>query len=124
MKDENYCTIGGRITHTPGIYCANNQGYLLSFSIANHSNYPAGSHKPLFLEVKVAGTNDKAKLEAFAKRLPVGRKVTIQCADLQMKEWEPGDSGERKRSFHLFCRLDQIYLQSLPTKTDKPGQDQ
>jgi hypothetical protein len=123
MKDENYCTIGGRITHTPGIYSANNQGYLLTFSIANHSNYPAGNPKPLFLEVKVAGTNDKAKLEAFAKRLPVGRKVTIHAAELQMKEWEQGDSGERKRSFHLFCRLDQIYLQSLPTKSDKPEQD-
>jgi len=122
MKDENYCTIGGRVTHTPGIYSANNQGYLLSFSIANHSTYPAHHNKPLFLEVKVAGASDKAKLEAFAQRLPVGRKVCIHNAELQMKEWEHGDSGERKRSFHLFCRLDQIYLHSLPPKTDKAEQ--
>jgi hypothetical protein len=123
MKDENYCTIGGRVIHTPGIYSVKDQGFLLSFSIANHSTYPA-NNKPLPMEVKVADTNDKAKLEAFAKRLPVGRKITIQCAELQMKEWEQGDGGERKRSFHLFCRLDQIYLQSLPTKTDKPEQNQ
>ena len=124
MKDENYCTIGGRVTHTPGIYSVKDQGFLLSFSIANHSTYPANNNKPLFMEVKVAGTNDKTKLEAFATRLSVGRKVTIQCAELQMKEWEQGDGGERKRSFHLFCRLDQIYLQSLPNKTDKPEQNQ
>jgi hypothetical protein len=112
MKDENYCTIGGRVTHTPGIYSANNQGFLLSFSIANHSHYPAGNTKPLFLEVKVADSSEqaKAKLEAFAHLLPVGRKVTIHNGELQMKEWEQGESGERKRSFHLFCRLDQIWL--------------
>src|SRR5215471_12172429 len=102
MKDENYCTIGGRVTHPPGIYSATNQG---------------------FLEVKVAAATDKAKLEAFAQRLPVGRKVCIHNAELQMKEWEHGESGERKRSFHLFCRLDQIYLHALPTKHDKAEQE-
>ena len=111
MRDENFMTIGGRVTHRPGIYSTSNQGFLLSFSIANHSHYPAGTTKPLFLEVKVADSSDKAKakLEAFAHLLPVGRKVTIHNGELQMKEWEHGD-GERKRSFHLFCRLDQIWL--------------
>jgi len=123
MKDENYCTIGGRVTHPPGIYSATNQGVLLSFSIANHSQYPAANTKPLFLEVKVAAATDKAKLEAFAQRLPVGRKVCIHNAELQMKEWKHGESGERKRSFHLFCRLDQIYLHGLPTKHDKAEQE-
>jgi hypothetical protein len=119
LKDENFITLGGRVTHPPGIYSASNQGFLLSFSIANHSNYPPANNKPLFMEVKVAGATDRAKLEAFAQRLPVGRKVCIHNAELQMKEWEHGESGERKRSFHLFCRLDQIYLHSLPSKSEK-----
>jgi len=123
MKDQNFVTIGGRVTHPPGIYSTSNQGFLLSFSIANHSHYPAGNNKPLFLEVKVADATDRAKLEAFAQRLPVGRKVCIHNAELQMKEWEHGESGERRRSFHLFCRLDQIYLYSLPAKTDKAEQE-
>src|SRR5689334_7693311 len=104
MKDQNFVTIGGRVTHPPGIYSTNNQGFLLSFSIANHSNYHAGNSKPLFLEVKVADASGRAKLDAFAERLPVGRKVCIHIGELQMKEYE-GD-GERKRSFHVFCRLD------------------
>lgn len=115
MKDENYCTIGGRITHDPGIYAAPN-GWLLSFSIANHSHYPANS-KPMFIEVKVGVTNDRTKLDEFATRLPKGRKVTIHAAELQVKDWKPSDSDETKRSFHLFCRMDQIYLQDLPKKT-------
>lgn len=112
MQDENFITLGGRVTHKPGIYSTSNQGFLLSFSIANHSNYPARNTKPLFMEVKVADASDKAKtkLEAFAQLLPIGRKVTIHNGELQMKEWEQGESGERKRSFHLFCRLDQIWL--------------
>lgn len=119
MKDQNFVTIGGRVTHAPSIYSTSNQGFLLSFSIANHSNYPAGNSKPLFLEVKVADTSGRAKLEAFAQRLPVGRKVCIHNGELQMKEYEQGD-GERKRSFHLFSRLDQIWLHDLPAKHDKP----
>jgi len=63
------------VTHAPGIYSTNNQGFLLSFSIANHSNYPAKNTKPLFLfmEVKVADASEKAKakLEAFAQLLPL-----------------------------------------------------
>ena len=122
MKDQNFVTIGGRVTHAPGIYSTSNQGFLLSFSIANHSNYPAGNSKPLFLEVKVADASGRAKLEDFAKRLRVGRKVCIHNGELQMKEYEQGD-GERKRSFHLFCRLDQIWLHDLPAKHDKPETD-
>ena len=49
MKDENYCTIGGRVTHDPGIYSTANQGHLLSFSVAHHSNFPA-DNTPLFLK--------------------------------------------------------------------------
>jgi single-stranded DNA-binding protein len=116
MRDQNFLTIGGRVTHAPGIYSTNNQGFLLSFSIANHSNYPAGNSKPLFLEVKVADASNRTKLEEFAKRLPVGRKVCIHNGELQMKEYD-GD-GERKRTFHVFCRLDQIWLHDLPAKHD------
>ena len=27
MKDQNFFTIGGRVTHAPGIYSTNNQGF-------------------------------------------------------------------------------------------------
>ena len=122
MKDENFVTLGGRITHDPGIYSTPNQGYLLSFSIANHNNFPVKNNKPLFMEVKVAGSTDKAKLEAFAKKLSKGRKVTIHNAELQVKEFEKGDGGPRTRSFHLFCRLDHIYLGALPNESDKTAE--
>lgn len=76
MKDPNFLTLGGRVTHPPGIYSTNNQGFLLSFSIANHSHYPANNTKPLFMEVKVADASEKAKvnLEAFAQLLPVSSR--------------------------------------------------
>ncbi len=114
MKDENYCTIGGRVTHDPGIYSTANQGHLLSFSVAHHSNFPS-DNTPLFFEVKVSG-NDRTKLDEFSKRLPKGRKVTVHNAELQIKKWKPADSEDEKVSYHLFCRMDQIYLQDLPKK--------
>lgn len=119
MKDENFCTLGGRITHPAAVFSTNNQGYLLSFSIANHSTYSGkGQDTPLYLEVKVAGGNNRAKLDAFAERLPKGRKVTIHNADLQRNDWE-NNSGERQHNYYLFCRLDQIFLHALPSKTEK-----
>jgi hypothetical protein len=112
MKDENFCTLGGRVTHEPGIYSVKNQGWLLSFAIAVHFYNNA---KPLYMEVKVPGTTDRTKLEEFAKRLPVGRKVTIHNAELQSKTWEDTDTHAKKESFHLFCRLDQIFLHEYAT---------
>lgn len=114
MKDENYCTLGGRITHQPGIYSAKNQGWLLSFSIAVHLLH---SKTPLYMEIKVPGTTDRAKLDAFAERLPIGRKVTVHNAELQSKTWIDPATQTEKVSYHLFSRLDQIYLHELPASS-------
>jgi hypothetical protein len=110
MKDENFVTMGGRITHPPGIYSVGNTGWLLSFSIAIHSLH---SKTPLYMEVKVPGASDRTKLDEFATRLPVGRKVTVHHAELQRKEWKDQETGIPKESYHLFCRLDQIFLHEL-----------
>ncbi|MDI3467814.1 MAG: hypothetical protein OJF50_006635 [Nitrospira sp.] len=113
MRDENYCTIGGRITHDPAIYNTQQQGQLLSFSIAHHSNYP-DRNTAVFFEVKVSGASDRTKLAEFATRLSKGRKVTVHNAELQLKRWKPSDSDETKTSHHLFCRMDQIFLHEVP----------
>jgi len=110
MKDENFVTMGGRITHQPGIYSVGNTGWLLSFAIAVHSLH---SPNPLYMEVKVPGATDRTKLDDFVNRLPVGRKVTVHHAELQRKEWYEPDTGIKKESYHLFCRLDQIFLHEL-----------
>lgn len=110
MKDENFVTMGGRITHAPGIYSVNGHGWLLSFAIAVHSLH---SKKPLFMEIKVPGATDRTKLDDFAQRLPIGRKVTVHNAELQMKQWEDSATKTTRESYHLFCRLDQIYLHEL-----------
>lgn len=107
MKDENFVTMGGRITHAPGIYSVKNHGWLLSFAIAVHSLH---IKKPLFMEIKVPGATDRTKLDDFAQRLPIGRKVTVHNAELQMKVWEDSTTQTTRESYHLFCRLDQIYL--------------
>ncbi len=112
MRDENYCTIGGRITHPPAIYTTQHQGYLLSFSIAHHTNYPT-RNSVVYYEVKVSDGHDRTKLEEFAAWLLKGRKVVIHNAELQVKRWTPSDSDEEKTSHHLFCRIDQIHLHDV-----------
>ncbi len=107
MKDENFVTMGGRVTHTPGIYSVKQHGWLLSFAIAVHSLH---SKTPLFMEIKVPGATDRHKLDDFVQRLPIGRKVTVHNAELQMKQWEDATTKTTRESYHLFCRLDQIYL--------------
>ncbi len=116
MKDENFCTIGGRITHDPTIYATPQQGQLLCFSIAHHTNYPK-PNSVAFYEIKVSGNSDPQKLQEFSTWLSKGRKVTIHNAELQFKSWTPKDSEEEKTSYHLFCRMDQVYLHDLPKRT-------
>lgn len=112
MQDENFVTLGGRITHPPGIYTTPNQGLIMAFGIAHHTNFPvAGS--TMFMDIKVGGTTDRAKLEEFMTRLPVGRKICVHQAAIQMRKWQPETSDEPKVAYHLFCKLEQIFLQDF-----------
>lgn len=112
MQDENFVTLGGRITHTPGIYTTPNQGLIMAFGIAHHTNFPV-SGSTMFMDVKVGGTTDRTKLEEFITRLPIGRKITVHNASIQIKKWQSETSDEPKIAYHLFCKLEQIYLQDL-----------
>jgi len=120
MRDENFCTIGGRITHPPGIYQTPSQGYLLSIAIAHHTDFPT-PNTTIYFDVKVGGASDRMKLEEFANRLTVGRRVTIHVAQLQQKRWAPSERNDTKTSFYLFCQLDKIFLHEPAKKPDHPG---
>ena len=111
MRDENFCTLGGRVTHQPGLYPTKSDGWILAFSIANHAMGKGKDEQPLYIDVKIPG-NDKAKLEEFVKLLPKGRKVTVYHAQLQIKQWLDGDVP--KKSYQLFSRLDNVFLRDLP----------
>lgn len=46
-------------------------------------------------------------------RLTVGRKICVHQAAIQMRKWQPETSDEPKVAYHLFCKLEQIFLQDF-----------